>query len=412
MRPVRSLGAYSKMRYASPGPLLPGAGGAALLLVRSVSDPLVTDLSYFRPSMEFEALPRGSFTFVRTLASGISGEICHYRWRRGSSEECVAVKKLNKDALQQLQDTETDERAAHLGTGRKAPEAEDSLGEIGILAYLSKQPDLPGCFLRMLGAFSGERAVWLVSVLADGGDLFDVAASGRVPAEKVQRYVRQVLMAVAYLHQHHIGHRDVSLENVLLKGGTARLVDFGMAVRSHSASGAPLRFFRAVGKDCYRAPEVYVPPNATFRVPAPPAAAPRDVVMVKAGSGYLCEVRLPPGAAPGRVCTADTWGYAAQPVDVFSTGVCLFALAWQCPPWQRAMLSDAMFAFVHGRGDTGLADLLRHWKKPLLRPEAMRLLTEMLRPDPAQRPSAAACLASPWLAAAAGAQQLRPAELA
>lgn len=96
---------------------------------------------------------------------------------------------------------------------------------------------------------------------------------------------------------------------------------------------------------------------------------------------------------------AEAWGYTAPPADVFSAGVCLFILAWQCPPWQSARLADRMFAYVHTRGERGLAGLLQHWSKPPLCPEAMQLLAEVLRSDPAKRPSAATCLASPWFAA-------------
>mmetsp|Transcript_140897 Transcript_140897/g.392740 ORF Transcript_140897/g.392740 Transcript_140897/m.392740 type:complete len:148 (-) Transcript_140897:85-528(-) len=123
--------------------------------------------------------------------------------------------------------------------------------------------------------------------------------------------------------------------------------------------------------------------------------------MLKAGNGHLCEVRLPSDAVPGQTCMADVWGYAVQPADVFSSGVCLFILAWQCPPWRLATLADPMFAFVHGRGAGGLEALLSYWKRPLLPAGAMQLLAELLHPDPAQRPSPAACLASPWLLPAA-----------
>jgi len=180
-----------------------------------------------------------------------------------------------------------------------------------------------------------------------------------------------------------------------------------MSVRSHSASGAPLRFFRPVGKDFCRAPEVYVPTSPKTSVVPPAGAAPGKVAMARAAGGYLCEVRFPEGVKPGQACSAEVWGYAVPPADVFSAGVCLFMLAWQCPPWQRAVLSDPMYAFVHSREDTGLEGLLRHWKKPLISSEAMQLLSEMCGPEPSKRPSAAECLRSSWFAPMAKAQVQR-----
>merc|ERR1740129_846419 len=145
-----------------------------------------------------------------------------------------------------------------------------------------------------------------------------------------------------------------------------------------------------------------VPDTARMRAIAPRTPGTNGVAMVEAGAGYLCELRFDPEAVPGRACMADVWGYAAQPADVFSSGVCLFILGWQCPPWQRAVLADRMFAYVRGQGEAGVERLLRHWKKPLLCPDAMQLLGRMLRPDPAERPSVAECLDSPWFAELSG----------
>jgi len=382
-----------------------GPGGPAALLlvrsvglVRSVSDPRITNLGYFRASTsDFEALPEGEFTFVKRLAEGIHGDVSSYCWRRGSGEELVAVKKLRNEGLQQSHSAETDERMLHLESWRqREAQAEDALTEIGLLLYLTRQPDLPQSLLRMRAVFAEEGFTWLVTELANGGELFDVAASRRVADAELQRYMLQLFQAVAYLHKHFIAHRDISLENILLKDGNVKLMDFGMSVRSHSTSGSPLRFFRAVGKDYYRAPEAYVPSTARIRADAPASLQPGAVAMVKAGGGYLCEVRFPPEAEPGRRCMADVWGYTAQPADIFACGVCLFVLAWQCPPWGKAVLADAIFSFVHARGTGGLKALLEHWGRPLLTPEAMQLLSQSLHTEPAQRPTAATCLSSAW----------------
>jgi serine/threonine protein kinase len=253
----------------------------------SAEEPGESNLAHFRSDAgSFEALPPGEFTRVKKIANGIHGEVFTYRWAwHGAGDGGnVVVKRLRRRSLLQLEGTETSERRVHfrlpgpLGL-RRAPHEEDALTEIGVLRRLAAQPDLPLYLLRMLGVFNDadSETVWLVTEHAEGGELFsEVSERGALPEGEVRRFSWQIFQAVAYLHRHSVAHRDISLENVLLKGGDVRLMDFGMAVQSHSASGELLRYFRAVGKDFYRAPNTYIPKEQTVRLPAAPAARDAD----------------------------------------------------------------------------------------------------------------------------------------
>jgi serine/threonine protein kinase len=343
---------------------------------------------------------------VKRLANAIHGEVCTYTWDRPShsGDSRVAVKKLLTHQVERIRQTAlSTEREMHLNP-KEAKNPEDALAEIGILSYLCGQPDSPIYLLKMIAVFTEGRHTWLVTECAQGGELFDVVASGPPLAEsQVRWYTWQLLSAVAYLHLHCIGHRDISLENILLdtdhNNGNAviKLIDFGMAVRSHSASGAPLRFFRAVGKDFYRAPECYVPAGSKARVVAPCGATPGDVILVPVGS-VLTEVRLPETVTAGQVCIADHWGYEAQSADQFAVAVCMFILAWQSPMWHQATLADPSFSFVRSHVHGGPEALLVSWGKKPLSSNAMGLLTDMAQIVPAERPTAAKCLDHPWFA--------------
>jgi len=367
-----------------------------VMLVRSVSDPRVTDLGHFRSRLVFEGLSRSSFTVVNKVSTGINGDIFKYDWSRGHDNVSVAVKKLRNSALKDFQNSETDERSIHLNPRCRHLSNEDALTEIGVLSYLSEQPDLPLYLLRMLGVYQDNHFTWLVSEFANGGELFDVAAAGGLEEKQIRKYVWQMLQATEYLHRHDIGHRDISLENVLLKDGNVTLMDFGMAVRSHSSSGTPLRYFREVGKAFYRAPECYVPARETVGMTAPLSSNPGDIVMAQVVPNFLCEVRLPANVVPGQACVADVWGYAAAPADVFALGICMFILAFQCPAWEFAKLSNRFFAQFYNSTDNGLESLLKNWNKQVLSPQAMLVLTDMLQAPPTKRPSAASCLELPW----------------
>jgi serine/threonine protein kinase len=376
---------------------------------QSVSDPRVTNLAHFHCSTAFESLNSSNFTMVRKLSNGINGDIFKYKWAKGQDTEPVAVKKLRNCALRMIQSAEVDERCIHTSVRTCAPSrnSEDALTEIGVLSHLSKQPDLPLYLLKMLGVYSEQHHTWLLTEFADGGELFDVAAGGGLGEKKVQGYIWQILQGVDYLHRHQIGHRDISLENVLLKDEVVRLMDYGMAVRSHSSSGVPLRYFRQVGKDFYRAPECYVPTREEVSVTAPPSSSPGAIVMARSSPSFLCEVRLPQDVMPGTNCIAECWGYSVVPADVFAVGVCMFILAFQVPPWEMAKVTNRFFAHVYNCSseEEGLKSLLRQWNKHhSVSPDAMHFLSEMLRVEPTKRPSTASCLNFPWFANMASTQ--------
>lgn len=124
-----------------------------------------------------------------------------------------------------------------------------------------------------------------------------------------------------------------------------------------------------------------------------------DVIMTHVQPNFFCEVRLPADAKPGSTCSADVWGYAVVPADVWALGLCLFILAFQCPLWETAKLSNRYFAHFNNNGEKGLESLLTLWNKQrALSPEAMGMVSDMLQTDPAKRPSAASCLNYSWFA--------------
>ena len=83
--------------------------------------------------------------------------------------------------------------------------------------------------------FEGNDAWYIVTELARGGELFDrLVERGAYNAVGAASVMRELVDAVAYLHQMGIAHLDLKPENVLLKSdetdaSDVRLVDFGSA---------------------------------------------------------------------------------------------------------------------------------------------------------------------------------------
>eukprot|EP00927_Polykrikos_kofoidii_P068717 TRINITY_DN6403_c0_g2_i1.p1 TRINITY_DN6403_c0_g2~~TRINITY_DN6403_c0_g2_i1.p1 ORF type:complete len:520 (+),score=64.58 TRINITY_DN6403_c0_g2_i1:88-1647(+) len=382
-------------------------GELGVLLSRHVSDPLETDVKFFHSfARNPDHLRGGEFTKVRHVANSIYGDVGEYRWHaaEGRSDCRVAIKKILRSCVLTSATERNVERTLHFD--HKSAPAEDALTEIGILSYLSECQDVSPRLLRLHGVFSDDAYLWIVTEFAQGGELFSVAAAGvELKETTMKRYTWQLLQAVVYLHEHRIGHRDISLENILLdkphgedSSANVKLADFGVAVQSRSKSGTPLRYFRSVGKEFYRPPECYVPSvTANVRVFVPEGSAPGDVVLVEVNQA-LCEVRLPAKAKVGRLCRAELWGYEAESADVFSCAICLSILGWHSPLWHKAVLTDENFTVFREGGDSGIMALLRARRKQLRSTEMMAFVSEMLRIEPGRRPTAAACLAMPWFA--------------
>ncbi|KAF9952579.1 hypothetical protein BGZ72_006116 [Mortierella alpina] len=124
------------------------------------------------------------------------------------------------------------------------------------IAVLSKVRH-PNC-VSLLEMFETEDAVYLVTDLAAGGELFDqLLKKGYYTEGDAARLVREILLGVEYLHSMGIVHRDLKPENLLFydKTENSRLMitDFGLSKVLTSGNDV---LMTACGTPGYVAPEV------------------------------------------------------------------------------------------------------------------------------------------------------------
>ena len=201
--------------------------------------------------------------------------------------------------------------------------------------------------------------------LAGGGELFDQVIDRGVNAmpESVARdFFLQMLDGVGYCHLAGVAHRDLKLENVLLNNaGDVKLIDFGLShvyPRLEDGSLDRSKQLRDVcGSKSYAAPEVL------------------------AANGYD--------------------GYAA---DMWSLGVCLFAMLSGFFPLDEASMNDWRYPkLVEGQahGRSTVQTVYGWYKRSAthLSREVVHLLDRVLMVDPERRLTMAATRDHPWVLA-------------
>jgi dienelactone hydrolase len=212
------------------------------------------------------------------------------------------------------------------------------LREIGIAARLNHPHVLP---LLDSGVAGDSELPFYVMPLVAGESLRDrLRRDGRLPLDESLRLASEVSDALVYAHEHGVVHRDVKPDNVMLSGGHAVVMDFGIA--------------KAVGD---------ARDNATL-------------------TGEGISLGTPAYMAPEQAAGDHT---VDQRADVYAVGALLFEMLSGSPPfsgtWQQIMMEKM------AKDAPSLASRWPEAPAPLA-----RLVARCLSRDPAARPATAEML--------------------
>lgn len=240
--------------WLDPTPGSPASGsGAGAAPVAAVTADAVS-----RASEEVAAAVRpwetGSFAYVRMLqeaARNLGDVNLMTMTSSGESddEEAVAVKRMPKHwVCSGPKDFDWMHPTA----------CEQPWTDLGFLKCLDNLKFPHACKLH--GVFADDESMYVVTSLAPQGDLFQwtfrAPGHGREREAWLRPLTAQLLGAVRHLHDLGIGHRDLSLENVLLDGDPLsgsmqiKVIDFAMATTARPCRGL-------VGKRSYQPPEMH-----------------------------------------------------------------------------------------------------------------------------------------------------------
>ncbi|GMF33353.1 unnamed protein product [Phytophthora lilii] len=98
--------------------------------------------------------------------------------------------------------------------------------------------------LQLREAFETSDAYVLVTELVQGGELYDdLVEHGVFGEQRAKALVRELAVALEYLHSKHVVHADLKPENILLANDehtSMRLIDFGQSFRLYDESGCKM----------------------------------------------------------------------------------------------------------------------------------------------------------------------------
>ncbi|KAL3536601.1 hypothetical protein ACH5RR_005062 [Cinchona calisaya] len=201
-------------------------------------------------------------------------------------------------------------------------------------------------FMRLWPA----RQIYFVMEYVKGGELFNKVAKGELKEDLARKFFQQLITAVDFCHSRGVYHRDLKLENLLLEeNGNLKVSDFGLSALAESKRQDGL-LHTTCGTPAYVAPEVI-----------------------------------------------NRKGYDGSKADIWSCGVTLYVLLAGCLRFHDSNIME-MYRKI------GKAE----FKYPSwFPPEARRLISKILDPNPNTRISISKIMENSWFCKGFGSSIVR-----
>ncbi|XP_029167730.1 serine/threonine-protein kinase S6KL [Nylanderia fulva] len=197
--------------------------------------------SIFLPEFSIKEIPmKTGYNFLDIIAKGTYGKV--YKVQKQETGQVFALKVISK---------------ARIVAENAVKQAKE---EVAIQRMVGHHPFIVSSIHR----WQSKKTLYILMDYISGGELFSLVDEyGCLPEEIVRIYVAEIALAIDFLHNAGIVHRDLKTTNILLdEDGHAVIIDFGFAKwlqrteRTNTLCGTPLYMAPEILKKEYYGQEV------------------------------------------------------------------------------------------------------------------------------------------------------------
>jgi serine/threonine protein kinase len=174
------------------------------------------------PSKEQLIRSIGDYTFIRTLGSGSTGKVKLAKHK--ITGELIAIKIVNRRKIRLAVEASKKSQKRHESVEHK----ENRILREALIMHLMNHQNI----VKLKDFLTTSDWFIMLFEYVEGVQLLDfIVSNSKLKERTARKLFRQLLSAVYYTHKNSVVHRDLKIENILIRSddGCLKLLDFGLS---------------------------------------------------------------------------------------------------------------------------------------------------------------------------------------